>query len=123
MADNYLEKKMEDIIGKIFQLEFNEKAFLFETNDREGIRKEWELYEKLLNKLTEEEQRLLTEYMRWREAREREEIKNIDKLNARFTIELKPVEENYSYILPNVATNGVVFEYEVDGIYNIINNY
>ena len=67
---------MEDIIGKIFQLEFNEKAFLFETNDREGIRKEWELYEKLLNKLTEEEQRLLTEYMRWREAREREEIKN-----------------------------------------------
>lgn len=67
---------MEDLIGKIFELEFNEKAFLFETNDREGIHKEWELYEKLLNKLTEEEQRLFTEYMRWREAREREEIKN-----------------------------------------------
>ena len=67
---------MEDIIGKIFELEFSEKAFLFETTDKEGIRKEWGLYEKLLDTLTREEKSILTEYISLRQAREREEIKN-----------------------------------------------
>ncbi len=46
---------MEDIIGKLFELDIIESAFSFETNDSVGIQREWEQYEKLLTKCTDEE--------------------------------------------------------------------
>ena len=70
---------MEDIIGKLFELDFRESAFSFETNDRVGIQREWELYEKLLTQWTDEEKQVFLEYIRIRERREGEEIKNASK--------------------------------------------
>ena len=70
---------MEDSIGKLFELDFRESAFSFETNDRVGIQREWELYEKLLTQCTDEEKQVFLEYIRIRERREGEEIKNAYK--------------------------------------------
>ena len=70
---------MEDIIEKVFKLEFDEDCFSFETNDKELIDKEWTFYERLLEIFEDKEKEIFLKYIRLREVRGREEIKNAYK--------------------------------------------
>lgn len=70
---------MEDIIEKVFELEFRTNGFSFETKDKELIENEWTLYEKLLEVLDDQEKEIYLKYIRLREKREREEIKSAYK--------------------------------------------